>query len=908
MRDACAAAVEHALGYRPNQAQLRNIEQRIARHQRQLARSDPHAWSALTPDEQLTKAGESAAQELVEEADLALQRQKDNALALARQRDFMNRQVSGGEDVTRLRALARLINDEPEGRNLGEAPALENALNGRYSIAVSRLIGLLEAGKQEGVWRVLPWGDPKFQHIQRRAIAGETGPDIPHELVEAVKAYHEISEQTRVMLNARGFQIGRLEGYDAPHIWSDRLLFAAIDRVGRDAVVQRFVDGRQRDRYYHEDGRLYTDDDAREFFDAALDSILYDGLQKTRHPDVPAVAHGSVANRHRQHRVIHLRPDVLPDMLRDFSEMGPMESILSSLHAQFRDLAAVEAFGPSARDNFLLLIDEALREDVRGAASKREVDRLGKYADELRIRFDVFSGNHLAVADQAIANIGGAIRGAVAAVSLPMSVLSTPSDIITMYATAIRSGVNPAKLWVDDVAAFAGGGRRWARRAGLLTDTVTGYADRFTHDFITGRDLGSKAASFTVRTSLMNWVTEARRQAFMMGALDTIGHMTRHYARLADLKADDHRLLAQSLSVTEDTWAIWRLGRRVSAGRGHTMLDPQSIFAIDDAALEPILQAKRAAIEAERDADIANVRAAAAMMTPEQVQRSIAQRYRIAEDRMLAVTPDTLRFDAAAHLIGILKHKMDTAVITPGLSERANLVGRSRPGTWWGEFRRFLVLFKSFPWTYLTRHWHHSMKVTPNRAGYGVAILMGTWTLGIISNWLYDLALGRDPRTINVFSSDPEVREAAARNITLGFFRGGGAGIAGVLIDPNLYSNQPNQLSSALTGPVVGKADEIGRVFIGNAQQAALGQESNFAPEAVNLAERSTPTPWYLRTIINRQLFARLAEELEPGYAQRLQQRQERRMGTDFWWDIDEGTPHRAPDLAAPFRDTPQTH
>jgi hypothetical protein len=904
MRDACIRAVSNAMGRTPNQAQLRNIEARIMRQMRQLAQTTPEEWASLPHEEQLKRAGESAARELMDEADRALRREQDNIVALARQRDFVNRQVAGGEDATRLRALSRLLNAEPEGRNLGDTEPLEAKLNGRYSIAVSQLIDLLEAGKQEGIWRVLPWGDPKFQHVQRLALAGETK-GVPPFLVQAVEAYRLIAEQTRAMLNAKGFEIGRLEGFDSPHMWSDRLVMDAIARDGREAVVKRFADGRVRERYFHENGRPFSDKEALEFMDAALDSIIYDGLQKKRHPDMPPTANGSVANRHRHHRVIHLRRDVLPDMLRDFSEVGPMESLLSSLHAQFRDLAAVDVFGPNARTNFLHLIDEALADDIQGARDKNEIDRVKKYADELRIRFDVFSGNYLDVESQKIANAFGLARGVVAGLALPMTVLTTVSDLAPLYATTIRNGMNPAQLFIEDVRAFAGGGRRWARRAGLLTDTVTGYADRFTHDFVTGRDMGTKVASFTVRTSLMNWVTEARRQAWMTHAMDTIGHMTRHYDSVAALKEDDRRIAAL-LSITEDTWSVWRAARKTTAGASHTLLDPQAIMALPDDALAPIIESRRAAIEAELANEVANVQRAANMLGPEQLARTIAQRNRLAQDRMAAINPDAIRFDAAASLIGILKNEMDSAVITPGLKERANLVGRSRPGTWWGEFRRSMVLFKSFPWTYLNRHWHHSMKVTPNRIGYGFGLIMGMWSLGIVANWLYDLAYGRDPRTINVLSSDQETREAARGNLMLGFFRGGGAGILGDLVNPDNYAGQPNQLSSSLTGPVVGKIDQIGRATLGNLQQEALGQESNIGSELVGLAERNTPVPWYFKTIVSRNLFARIAEDLEPGYASKMQNRMERTYGTRYWWNMDERAPHRAPDLLAPFRDSPE--
>lgn len=84
MRAECIQAVQNASKRPLSVAEIRNIEERIIKSMRNLARDDPASWRLLSESEQLQRAGQLAAEQLQHEANL---KKKRVALTiLARQR------------------------------------------------------------------------------------------------------------------------------------------------------------------------------------------------------------------------------------------------------------------------------------------------------------------------------------------------------------------------------------------------------------------------------------------------------------------------------------------------------------------------------------------------------------------------------------------------------------------------------------------------------------------------------------------------------------------------------------------------------------------------------------------------------------------------------------------------------
>ncbi|MBN0690523.1 hypothetical protein JTM16_32290, partial [Pseudomonas aeruginosa] len=103
MRRQCIQAVQQAIGRPLNQTEIRDIEARISRNMREIARIDPN-WQTLTRNDRITAAGQRAADELTAEAAKARQRTALTILAHDRVQNFLE-----GYDGNRLEALDRIL-------------------------------------------------------------------------------------------------------------------------------------------------------------------------------------------------------------------------------------------------------------------------------------------------------------------------------------------------------------------------------------------------------------------------------------------------------------------------------------------------------------------------------------------------------------------------------------------------------------------------------------------------------------------------------------------------------------------------------------------------------------------------------------------------------------------------------
>jgi hypothetical protein len=248
----------------------------------------------------------------------------------------------------------------------------------------------------------------------------------------------------------------------------------------------------------------------------------------------------------------------------------------------------------------------------------------------------------------------------------------------------------------------------------------------------------------------------------------------------------------------------------------------------------------------------------------------------------------------ALRLMAAIREQAEFAVPSASLRGRAMLI-ESRPGTFAGEIQRSTLMFKSFGLSLMFNQLGRVLFAKQVRSRAEVIAIFAAFTTlagGVAMN-LKEIAKGRDPRPMNT----PEFWGAAA-------LQGGGFGIMGDF----LYASESRfggGLAATVGGPLVGFTGDALKLTIGNAMQAARGEDTRAGRELVTFLRRHTPPGelWYLNLATQRLLFDNLQRALDPEaerYWRRAERRRVNEYGNESFFGPGDVSP-RAPDLGNLF-------
>lgn len=860
MKAECVRTVGDALGRPLKVVEARNLERRLADATRREASLDPEAWQAMPREEQALRAAVSAAAELIAEAQKKKVRVAQTIVAHDRMRNFVASQVANGYDANGFDALARMLAAKSDGKN--NVQGVEEIANGLEAVAMGDLFTAWES-----VHKVLPDAltgalgretQTAAEALLVRALHGE---DVGRpEIMQAAKAFHDVAERLRQRFNAAGGEVGKLDNWGMPHAWSaDR-----VTTVGRQAFVDAMLPLVDRRRYVHEDGRRFSDDEVRDFLGKAWQSIATGGANK---PLSEARGGGMRAKRHAESRQIHFRDGASAhEALAQFSEVGVLDAIARHVARMSRDIALIEQFGPNpdlAVGKLLGELEQQHQLDHPGKTAEGEATLQGARVGHL---YDYLAGNTdvpLQVplfkffgwqSSYTVGDLFTDLRNINIAGKLGSAVITSLTDEATMHLTAHVNGISHVKLFLNELHTLNPTDpmeRRMAGRMGLLTHTMLDELNRWGSSTL-GRRMSGKLAGAVIRASGLNAITEARRRAYSVSMMDTLGSLTREHADVSALDAGDATFLKKS-GIKQEHWELWRLAQTESWRGNDTLLTPQAIYAIPDDQVRAI--------------------------------HGPHSNPKLAKDK------------AAAALMGFVRREQDFAVIEPGARERAMLHMGTRPGTWKGELLRSFFLFKSFPIAMFTRHLGRAFSTEMGAGGriaYGSALIASTTIMGAIAMEINDLLQGKDPRSLN------PTNERGIGNLTAAFLKGGALGIYGDLIfsDP---SEQGQSYLGQLLGPVAGSVEAAGSLTLGNLHESARGEDTHAGAEVIRFAKGHTPAAnlWYTKAATDHLIFQQMQEYFSPGYLARVKANAQRDRGTTYWWEPGQAEPDRAPEIDA---------
>ncbi|HHP5639852.1 TPA: hypothetical protein ACSC6H_001638 [Klebsiella variicola] len=685
MRQECINAVQQAASRRLTQQEIQNIEDRIYRNMRQLARNDPASWRAMTDAERLRRAGQLAANELTNET--ALKRRRVALTIAARQRLDAFIKTYQGKDG-KLEALNRTIAFHADGKS--NFLSVESRGKATRDYALSQIQEAFEAV------------DPRFFHLfedeasVRDLVYEMRGQDTGNvRAKKGAKAWAGVTELLRQRFNDAGGDIGYLENWGIPQHHS----MEKVGRVSQDKWISDVIGKLDRKYYIKDDGQLMSDAELKTFLGEAYNTIATGGLNKLS--DTGMRISGARSNRGNASRQIHFKDaDSYLEYQREYGDRSLWEVMVGHLEGISKDIALVETYGPNPDHVFRSILDEVTAEQA--TANPERTGRIKRLANSTENLYNFIAGKTQPIANPHIARWSDNIRNWMVASRLGSALLASFSDLGTMYMSAKVANIPMNRLFMNQLEAMNPANRTElarARRAGLAMESLLGSVNRWAMDNM-GPSVSRWAATAVMRASGLTAWTDAHKRAYGVTMMGSLGEVVSRAPDLRSLDDSDFRIL-KSKGITEQDFSVWKLAQQEDWGNGNTtMLTPESIMRIPDAAV------------------------------------------------MHLGLPERVRFEAMRRLLAAVSEEVDMAVITPGAREQLFTGGGLQRGTWKGELTRSVFLFKSFPISVVLRHWTRAMGMPSagGRAAYIAAFLASTTMLGALSQQLNDMASGRNPR------------------------------------------------------------------------------------------------------------------------------------------------------------------
>ncbi|MEB7922400.1 hypothetical protein NGJ69_01505 [Atlantibacter hermannii] len=685
MRQECINAVQQAAQRTLTAREIQNIEDRIYRNMRQLARNDPASWRQMTDAERLRRAGQLAADELQQEA--GLKRRRVALTIAARQRlDAFINSYQGTDG--KLGALNRTIAFSADGKS--NFLSVESRGKATRDYALSQIQEAFEAV------------DPRFFHLfedekgVRDLVFEIRGQDTGNiKAKKGAKAWADVTELLRRRFNDAGGDIGYLENWGIPQHHS----MEKVGRATREQWVSDVIGKLDRKYYIKEDGQMMSDAEVTAFLGEAYNTIATGGLNKLS--DSGMRLSGARANRGNASRQIHFKDaDSYLEYQRQYGDRSLWEVMVGHLEGISKDIALVETYGPNPDHVFRSILDEVTAETA--TANPQRTGQVKRLANSTENLYNFISGKTQPIANPHIAQWSDNIRNWLVASRLGSALLASFSDLGTMYLSAKVTNLPMNQLFRNQLEAMDPTNRTElarARRAGLAMESLLGSVNRWAMDNM-GPSKARWAATAVMRASGLTAWSDAHKRAYGVTMMGSLGEVVSRAADLRSLDDGDFRIL-KSKGITEQDFSVWRLADQEDWGKGNnTMLTPESIMRIPDDAVKHL------------------------------------------------GAPERVKFEAMRKLLGAVAEEVDMAVITPGAREQMITGGGLQRGTWKGELTRSVFLFKSFPISVVMRHWSRAMGMPSagGRAAYIGTFIASTTILGALSQQLNDMASGRNPR------------------------------------------------------------------------------------------------------------------------------------------------------------------
>ena len=834
MKDQCKAAVAKALGKDSlNQQEAIDIENRIKDAMKSVARKDINAWRNLSEMEKLTKAGEFVAQDIQE------QLKRKHAIA-ARDILTQNKNLAAldHQTLTASEVVDRMV--APHG-DMSGIQSIDSKARATAAIYRGELVDFYTNVKGGlGVFT----DKELVMKIVRERFGDNTGDPLAKKISDKMG---EVFEGMRQRFNRSGGDIGKLDDWGLPQTHDLQKILLA----GKEAWVNKAEQLINTEKYVHEDGSFYSQQEIRSLLEYSFDTLTSNGANKTEVGRQSFGGNSKVTSRHSESRVLHFKDaDAWLEYQSDFGGMPFVDLVEAHINGLSKDIALVENLGSNPKNSMRILMDAANKKDrEKGLISSKE----NKTLNRAQTMFDEFMGANTPESE-VLANMGLAYRSMNVASMLGGTTLSSITDQAMIKKTASIHGIAYRKTFGELVSQLNPKNkedRQLAHSLGLATEEMLGSIARWSDDGLTsvsGKSqklarVSSAVASQVMRVSGLNALTAASKVGFTKMLMEKYGRLSRNKA-WSDLSEIDRELMTKT-GLSERAWEVMRLAEPVVDRKGNQLMSARSIYEIPDEKLT-------------------------AFGEPQKVKDEIATSFQ-------------------AHLLD----EQGMAVVEAGLRERTWMNAGQKKGTGMGEIVKSMLQFKSFPVAFLMRHGSRAMSFEKgtSKAAYGASIVAMTTLLGALVVQLKELANGNDPSEMwdgekwYTLGVDSDFLKRS-------FVAGGGLPVLGDILVAGM---DPSGRDTAdfLSGPFGSDAKTILALTVGNANQAGNGVETNAGNEAFRFLKNKIPAQnlWYTKAATNRMIFDNFQDMIAPGYRDKMMRKAEREHNRTSWLgDFDWGS------------------
>ena len=731
-----------------------------------------------------------------------------------------------------------------------------NVKNGLYSIdkkaksiLQSEMLGsVLSKMEEAGVLDI--WRDStNSRQIAREMQALNDGKPVEggtKEIKQIAKILKDQQDYIKARLNRAGADIGDLMDYIAGTSHDQYKIQNAAYYVQERSMSQRLnpLDKPARDKGNYEawrdfilpkldEKRTFVDvDDKEDFLRKTYDAFVTGIHLKSTEGEEKLFAFKGPANLAKKisrKRVLHFKD---ADAWHDYNDIfgtgkdGLAEALIRGYDKGSRDLALLETLGTNPKAMLNRLVEDA-------KSNYRTTFNTGKIVSterKINAYYANTSGEVNIAANPTLARNASMFRAGQSMAKLGGALLSSFSDVPVAAGEISYQGENHFTALAKTFnQRLKGRGDKFRRNVGYLTgqgiDGITGaVATKFSSNDSAPGQMSALMTSF-FKWNGLTWFTDVGKIGVSMIMSGRLAQMR----KLSFAKLDDTtKRIFNYYGIEQIHWdALRAADPRMDDGRIH--LTPDLIDGLDDNILGNILM----------------------------------------ENGQPSATRDIAKFkeDARSRFNVYFQDRIDHAVLEPGARENSILNLGLQRGTIEGEAIRFIMQFKSFPITFLSKVWGRELYSKGKADKLALLAIMTTTTLmGYVSGMAKDLAKGKEPR--DPFSSKTWLQA---------MLQGGGLGIMGDFVFGE-YNRYGRSFLDTAAGPTFGALSDVAETFA----KARTGED--FSASLLNTTLSNTPFAnlFYVREPLNRLFIYGLQEDLSPGYLRRMERRMKKDNDQEF--------------------------